>query len=212
MWDQKNQNLNLWLRPSLHYQQFICGRVAANSVVPRAGGASCSRVVGPRQRLRVVLVQKCHDDGGKRQNITSQMTWCGTCFQHFIQKKDKRHTNLPLVWFWMVILKTSCHKNREYAQQTPRGDPVVGSRPNNIRLSPRRRCSSSQPSFICTEPVIKEEKSNDLFKVGSRRVLYHISDLQCTSRAYHLNIAVRINWVSLNPRLSVTKCRLKVRP
>lgn len=200
--------------PTLHQQRFICRRAVANSVVPRAGVASCFRVVCPVRRLRVALVQKCHLVVGGRENITSQMTWCGTCFQYFLKqkKKDKRHTKPAISWFWMVFLKTSCHNNHEYAQQTPIGDPVAGSRPNNIRLSPRPSGSSSQPSFICTEPVIEEEKRNDLFKVGSRRVLYHISDLQCTSRAYHLNIAVRINWVSLNPRLSVTKCRLKVRP
>lgn len=62
-------------------------------------------------------------------------------------------------------------------------DPAMGSRPNDIRISPGRN----------TDPVISEEKRKDLFKLGSGCILYHISDLRCTSRAYHLNIAVRIN-------------------
>lgn len=103
-----------------------------------------------------------------------------------------KHTKTHFLVF-RGVLKTSGHNNHEYTQQTSGGDPVTGSQPDNIRLSPRRSGSSSQPYFICTEAVINEEKRNDLFKVGSRCVLYHISDLQCTSWAYHLNIAVRIN-------------------
>lgn len=41
---------------------------------------------------------------------------------------------------------------------------------------------------------------------------YYSGGVRCTWRAYPLNIAARTHSVSLNPRLSVTESRLKVRP
>lgn len=78
-------------------------------------------------------------------------------------------------------------------QKTSVWDPAMGSRPNDIRLSPRRNSGRSQTPFFCTDPAISKEQRKDLFKLGSGCILYHISDLRCTLRAYHLNIAVRIN-------------------
>lgn len=185
-----------WLSASFYYsfnlfEVTLGGRRAERAWMYRG---RCS-IQGGLSRATSGCCSGCHLVVGKREKFTSNCLIC----------------NLFIV-FHVFFLKTSCHNNCEHTEQTSMWDPVVGSWPNNIRSSLRRNGSLFPPACICMNLVIREEKRNDLFKVGSRRILYHISDLQCTSRAYHLNIAVRINWVSLNPRLSLTKCRLKVRP
>lgn len=133
-------------------------------VWPRASGwsASCSAAEVPPW---------CWEE--RNDHLTNQLMCNMFPVFHRINKINlKTHTKTVIFGgFQWGFLKTSCPNKREYTQQTSIWDPVAGSRPNNIGLSPIRRTGSSisvekkkkkKPSFICTGACNKRRKEKRL--------------------------------------------------